>query len=406
NGTSDMGLARFNADGTLDTTFATYGADGVASLDFTGGSDQALGVTLLPDGKIMLAGYATIYGKPHDFALARFNPDGSFDTTFGLNGYVATDISGARDIIAKLRLQPDGKMVAGGMSYNTQTKNLDYAVARYLPNGQLDSTFSPAGKPGVETVDFNGLDDIGFAIILRYDGKIIMGGLSKNATTDFDIGIAQFNQNGTLDTTFAVYGKPGVVTTDFSGLYDQALALAIQPDGKILAAGHTVSPTTGFDFALARYLPNGDIDTSFGNAGKVATNFFDGPDGAHGLVLLPEGKAVLAGDAYNPSTGGDDIILAAYLIADPSWIQGTIYTLPAGAFVNSTVRNSMLTTLGQVTADIKVNNNSGAVAKLRDLRTRVDGCGAAPDANDWIVDCAAQSTVRASLDQLISKLGG
>jgi uncharacterized delta-60 repeat protein len=406
NNTSDMGLARFNSDGTLDTTFATYGAPGVAALDFTGGAEQALGILLLPDGKIMLGGYTTINGRPFDFALARYNADGSLDTTFGLQGRVATDIGGGQDIIVRLRLQPDGKIVAGGMSYDTTAKNMDYAVARYLPNGQLDPTFSPAGKAGVETLDFSGGNDIGFAITLRWDGKIIMGGFTYNPTTDFDMGIAQFNSNGTLDTSFASYGKAGVVSTDFGGLYDQALYLAIQPDAKILAVGHTVSPTTGFDFALARYLPNGDLDTSFGNGGKMSTDFWGGPDGAHGVVLLPEGKAVLVGDGENPASGGDDILLASYQIVDPSWIQGYVYTMSAAFFSNGTVRNTMLISLNSINKDISANDNAAAISKLQDMRTHLDGCGATADGDDWITNCGQQEIVRAQVDQLIGKLGG
>jgi len=306
----------------------------------------------------------------------------------------------------RLRLQPDGKIVAGGTSFNTTARNLDYALARYLPNGQLDPTFSPTGKVGVETVDFSGGNDIGFATTLRYDGKIIMGGITQSATTGFDMGIAQFNSNGTLDTSFATYGKPGVVSTDFGGLYDQALYLAIQPDAKILAVGHTVSPTTSFDFALARYLPNGELDTSFGSGGKVSTDFWGGPDGAHGVVLLPEGKAVLVGDGENPVTGGDDILLASYQIVDPRWIQGYIYTMSAAFFSNGTVRNTMLIDLNSINNDINVNNNAGAISKLQDLRTHLDGCGGTADGDDWITNCGQQTIVRAQVDQLIGKLGG
>jgi uncharacterized delta-60 repeat protein len=406
NGSTDMGIARLNPDGSLDTTFATDGVPGMASVDFTGGADMALGVVLLDDGKIMVGGYATIFGRPSDFALSRFNSDGSLDTSFGLGGRVATDIAGQQDIIMRLRLQADGKIVAGGTSFSASTHGYDFALARYLPTGQLDPTFSPAGKPGVETVDFTGGSDIGFATILRYDGKIIMGGISQSAQTGMDIGLAQFNADGTLDTNFAVYGKPGVVTTDYSGLYDQALALAIQPDGKILVAGHTVSPTTGFDFALTRYLPNGELDSSFGSGGKVSTNFWGGPDGSHGIALLPEGKAVLVGDAENPATGGDDVILARYLVVDPNWIQGYIFTTPIGYFSDAAERITMLIDLNSINNDIKANDYGAALTKLASLRTHLDGCGVAPDVADWIINCDTQLVVREQVDQLIGKLGG
>jgi uncharacterized delta-60 repeat protein len=403
NASKDFALARINANGSLDMTFATYGAPGLATVDFTGGRDEALGMVVLADGKIMLGGYATINGK-RDFALVRFSEDGSLDTTFGWAGRVATDVSGGDDQIMRLQLQPDGKIVAAGITNNAQGTNMDFAVARYLPNGALDTTFSPLGKAGVETIDFNGLDDIAYAVALRYDGKILISGLARTTTTDFDGALAQLNIDGTIDTTFAVWGKPGVVTTDFSGGYDQHITLAIQPDGKILAGGHAVTPGTGFDFAVARYLPNGDLDTSFGIGGKISTDIYGGPDGIHAIVLTAEGKMVAAGDLYNPYTLGDDIILAAYLVADPSYIRGFVYTMPVATFGSTAIRIATLIALNEIVNDVANNNNAAALTKLQTLRTHLDGCGASADANDWITNCAQQTIVRAQVDQVIEKI--
>ena len=151
--------------------------------------------------------------------------------------------------------------------------------------GDLDPTFGVGGKV---TTDFGGYDSAN-ALVLQPDGKLVAAGV--RSTSDLDFALARYLPDGSLDPTFGVGGK---VTTDF-GSSDVASALVLQPDGKLVAAGGVQFDGPG-DFALARYLPDGSLDPTFGVGGKVTTDF-GGIDGASALVLQPDGKLVAAGSS-------------------------------------------------------------------------------------------------------------
>src|SRR5215471_5387552 len=276
------------ADGDLDTTF---GSGGIVITDF-GGDDVATSVALQSDGKIVAAG-RTLVGGVSSFALGRYNSDGSLDTTFGTGGKVTTDSLG--DAFA-LSIRSDGKIVVAGG--RTQSPS-NFALARYNSDGSLDSTFGSGGK--VERTDFSGLF---VALVLQPDGKIVVAG-GKNG----DFVLVRYNGDGSLDTTF---GSGGTLTTDFSGRDDEAYALAIQSDGKIVAAGRTTTTSGSVmsDFALARYNSDGSLDASFGTGGKVTTAFPSPfPGAAYSMALEPDGKIVAAGGGLDVESG---IRLARY----------------------------------------------------------------------------------------------
>ncbi len=246
-GTSDFGLARLNTNGSRDTSF---GWNGIVMTDFFGGNDQALGLVLLPGGKMVAGGYATRASTGSDLALARYNTNGSIDRTFGIGGLSIADYWGKTDAMYKLALQPDGKLVGNGMATRPDGTT-DFAVARFNADGAPDNTFGWGGRVAT---DFFGQSDLGLSLLLMPDGKIIAGGLAFNpATNSQDLALAKYNANGSIDTSFASSGKPGLVVTDFFGLYDQTLWLLLQPDGKILALGHAKHPVRSFDFAIARF---------------------------------------------------------------------------------------------------------------------------------------------------------
>ena len=285
-GNYDFALARYNPDGTLDPSF---GSGGKVTSDLLGFDDQAFALARQPDGKLVAAGEAGA-----DFALARYNPDGTLDPSFGSGGVVTTDFAGSTDRVEALALQPDGKVVAGGQAFSGA--GLDFAVARYNPDGTLDASFGSGGKV---TTDLAGGDDAGFfSIAVLAGGKL--AALGSGATgTGQDFTLARYQPNGTLDATF---GSGGVVTTDFAGGDDIGIGLVVQPSGKLVAGGYDWIGAVR-DFALARFKPNGTLDATFGRRGKVTTDF-GGDDAATTLASQPDGKLIAAG-LSNTGTGYD-----------------------------------------------------------------------------------------------------
>jgi len=263
--------------GALDPSFDN---DGKLVTDFSDGNDFGFAVALQADGKIVVAGSA--YGATMDFAVARYNPDGSLDTSFDGDGRVVTDYGGLIDVGKAVALQADGKIVVAGYTLSTTA---DFAVARYNPDGSLDTSFDGDGRV---VTDYGGLNDIGYAIALQADGKIVVAGSANGLTWDF--AVARYNPDGSLDTSFDGDGK---LVTDYGGLSDDGYAIALQADGKIVVAGYTVGAT--YDFAVARYNPDGSLDTSFDGDGKLATDFAGGDDWGHAVALQADGKIVVAG---------------------------------------------------------------------------------------------------------------
>ena len=296
----NFALARYLANGQLDTSF---GVQGKVVTDFSGGQDLAYAVAVQPDGKIVAAG-SSDSPSGRDFALARYNPDGSPDVLFGRGGRVTIDF-GSVDSAEAVLIQPDGKIVAAGWALESDSCDSpetieDFlgvctaaahgdaaALVRYNPDGSLDSTFGVGGKAIVE-------GDLVFGAALQPDGKIVVaGGLDSFL-------LRRHNADGSVDSTFGINGT--AVDTFTAAL---AKAVAISPDGRILASGMTCSACVAHHpharddktaFALARYLPDGSSDTSFGSGGKVTTNL-GGNNGAESVALQSDGKIVAAGEA-------------------------------------------------------------------------------------------------------------
>jgi uncharacterized delta-60 repeat protein len=270
--------ARFNPDGTLDTTFGTNG-----SVETTFGDSEAEGndVVLQADGKIVVVGFtgAGSYTNNNNIALVRFNPDGTLDQTFGTGGKVVSNTG----LATSATLQSDGKLLVGGTDESTRH---GFLLARYNSNGTLDTSF---GNLGMVTTPIGSGDAFSFGIGLLSDGRIVLAGYSET-TQDHDFTVACYTSNGQLDQTF---GNGGIVVTDFSGGTDDiAYALAVQPDNKILVGGQSgLYPT--FNFGLARYTSTGQLDQTFGTGGKVLTPV---AHDSHGYALTTAtGKITLAG---------------------------------------------------------------------------------------------------------------
>src|SRR5499427_1766365 len=274
NGITDFALARYNSDGTLDASFGTGGIVTTA-FDFPGNFDRVSTFIRQPDGKFVAVG-STVGNPFANFALARFNADGTLDTSFGTGGIVTTGFGVSAEATAAV-VQADGKIVTAGYA------NLDggesFALARYNSNGTLDASFGTGGKVGTAFNSGSVSYTQAFSVAVQPDGRIVAAGYTEIGAClfnglelpCFDFALARYNSNGTLDASF---GTGGRVTTDFGGPYDQAESVAVQPDGRIVVAGAAARLTnTGFDFALARYNSNGTLDTNFGAGGKVFTDF-------------------------------------------------------------------------------------------------------------------------------------
>ena len=299
-------LARYNSNGSLDTSF---GDNGLVRTTFSSSGCYASALALQPDGKIIAAGTNYIdFSSNSDFAVARYNSNGTLDTSFGTSGLVSTEFNGMLDAASSVLIQSDGKIVAVGSASSSATF-YDFALVRYLSNGRLDTTFGTAGKV---STDFGGANlDIAYAGALQPDGKIVAAGTTSDRSgSKTPFAVARYNSNGTLDTSFSSDGRTSV---DFGGYFQAVYQVLIQPDGKIVAAGYPNSEGSDSDFLLARLNSNGSVDTTFGAAGKVRTSFGDLNGGANAAVLQPDGKIVAAGFQATQTQKGVEIVMARYL---------------------------------------------------------------------------------------------
>jgi len=298
-----FGLARYQNDGALDTTF---GNGGVVTTPLPGIPGYYVGgafaIALQQDGKIVLAGIS-ISESDIDFAVARYNNDGSLDTSFGDAGWVITDFFGEYDLANDIAIQADGKIVVAGAAHESKHESYGarsyIALIRYNTDGSLDATFGDGGKSITKSYPFYAGAD---AVAIQPDGKIVVAGNGQTLTfTKFLV--ARFNTDGSLERTF---GDGGVTLTGFMGGADYATDLALQPDGKIVLAGfaNTRSGSTS-DFAVARYNSNGHLDRDFGTNGKVITDLFGGFDTGNAMALLPDGRIIVIGNAQNSETNSD-----------------------------------------------------------------------------------------------------
>lgn len=303
NTTCSFAVARFNANGTVDTTFGKVGTPqaGTQSIDFSiggGNSDKVTGVIIQSDGKLVVGGYTTTPTSSTRFALARFNANGTLDTTFGRvkTSQAGTQClrfciaGGTSDTPTALALQQDGKIVLGGHSatpasffHSTATR---FAIARFNPDGTLDTTFGTIKTPqaGTQFLTFSivpaATEDKAMALAIQQDGKIVLGGYSGNpgsllrfATARF--ALARFNADAGLDTSFGKIGtlQAGTQYIDFPyqmNSFDAAYSIAMQADGKIILGGISCPTYTYIypsHFALARFNQNGSLDTTFNQTG-------------------------------------------------------------------------------------------------------------------------------------------
>jgi uncharacterized delta-60 repeat protein len=352
-GGQEQALARYNTDGSLDSTF---GKGGIVTLAENNGG-PAFGVAIQTDGKIVTAAPGNL-----ELAVFRFNTDGALDTTFGSGG--VAEIGAAGLFIGptggSVAVLSDGKIL---VATSGQLGVGGTLMVRLLSDGQLDSSFGTGGVAptlgtgsmvvlasgkvlglgafGAVRYDSDGSLDTTFgvdglsptfggaaAVVPLSNGKFISASsVATGAPAAVGDSVPQgfivvrYNSNGTIDTTF---GTRGAVVTSFHGeSFSSAVALAVQSDGDIVAAGVTEAKNPGLgqqpsDFALARYTPNGQLDTTFGSDGLVTTAFgTNGGDSAaiSAMAIQADGKIVVAGFANANKEGSlnNGFVLARYL---------------------------------------------------------------------------------------------
>lgn len=284
---------------------STFGAAGMVTTNFTGGFNDLSQIAIQSDGKIVAVGTATT-ASGKDFLIARYNPNGTIDTTFGTGGQVTVDFSSRADQAESVAIQGDGKILVAGSTANPDSSfpnDVDFAIARLNANGALDSSF---GSGGEVTTDFLGGRDSINRILLDGSDILAIGTEAPPSTLSTDFALARYTSSGTLDSTFGTGGK---VTTDIGGsTIDTAYDGFVQADNKIVVAGGTLVLGQKGDFALTRYNADGSLDTSFNGTGKVVTDF-GGAEEARAVVQ--SGSQIIAVGRTN-ANGSDDFALASY----------------------------------------------------------------------------------------------
>ena len=232
------------------------------------------------DGKVVVAGVAAGL----DVALARYGTDGILDLTFGTAGRLTTDFSGSRDVAFAVGIQADGRIIVAGVTGNYPSAQ--FGLARYNTDGSLDAAF---GTGGIVTIRF-GNDSRARALWIQPDGKIVTGGFVNNGSSN-DAALARLNPDGTVDVSFGVAGR---VLTDFGGR-NFGNALAMQSDGRLVVVGADDFPPF-YDFVIARYEGDGREDRTFGQDGRILTEF-GGNSWINALAIQPDGKVIAVGYA-------------------------------------------------------------------------------------------------------------
>jgi uncharacterized delta-60 repeat protein len=294
---TDWLVLRYNADGSPDTGFGTGGQ---VTTTFGRPSEQAAAVTILANGQILVAGSSGDAGSTMRFAVARYNPDGSLDSGFDGDGKaeVAFPESDAASA-SGLAVQADGKIVlAGIVSFGGTSPASDFALARLTPDGSLDATF---GGDGTVTQQFGPYRENALDVALQGDGKILVNGYQDLGDREA-MAVARFNPDGGVD---AAFGTGGLALGDFGDQFSYSYGIAVQPDGKIVLAGNrgqsTAQPYVE-NCVAARFNADGTLDLGFGTGGAATIDFKGENESCQDLGLEAGGRLVLAGRTQ--ATGG------------------------------------------------------------------------------------------------------
>jgi len=365
-GDSNILLVRVDSDGALDTSFGT---EGVLIIE----EGYANDLLLLPDGRIIVG--ATVDVNDDDFALVVLDPSGRLDTTFGDGGYVRVSFGGTEDEFRRLALTLDGRILAAGLSDSG-----DLLVTRITPSGRLDSDFGSGGKVilassvlGVPLGGGSSIADVSESVGLavQLDGKIVVGSGGRVGTTsDFDLILARLHPDGTLDSSF---GADGVSIEDLTNQNDVLADLAIQADGKIVAVATVFDSEFPFDpwgnVLVQRYNSDGTADRTFGANGWVMTDILEGSgenDAGRSVVIQPDGNILVGG--YGPDADADttDIALVRYLSSID--VAGAFDVLASSFEMLSPSQPALHNLLKQAARHVTVNSDAPLYRRCRPCR--------------------------------------
>lgn len=308
--TSQMFVARYNSDGSLDTSFS---ADGFTAIAMAYGPGTVFAMLQQPDGKLVLTGNGqNNRAGDYDVVVVRLNVDGSLDSSFGTSGIAQMKDGGYDEFGAAIIRQADGKLLVAGSS--NANRGYDFDFVRFNTDGSVDTSF---GNSGRLLVDFGGNDDQANALVQQPDGSIIASGFARDSNGFSSMAVLRMSAAGALDTGF---GSGGKVTVPFGSLQSAAAAVALQSDGKIVLAGAVAEPTTGTtpaastDAALARLNANGALDTSFGAGGKLSINY-GGKDFLSAIIAEPSGAIDVSGRLQASTPPPNDAFVARFTAA-------------------------------------------------------------------------------------------
>lgn len=335
-------LVRYNLDGSVDNDF---GLNGNVTTVINGEDDIAFSGALQADGKIIAAGY-TLTGTNYDFVMVRYNPDGTRDPTFGMDGIIITDFNGGNDIVNQVLIEPDGDIILIGYTGDDEFDEIDMAFAKYKPDGTPDHTFGGDGLVIVPASDPK-LWDIAYAVAVQADGRLVIVGSSEiynPVTTEVkeEIIVLRLDGNGALDNTF---GNSGVVELEIGQHRDVATSIVINSEGKIIVLAESRTNSGYSDLVIVRFTSFGALDTTFGTNGMTVVSFDNTDDKGYSLVLQPDQK-ILAG-GYTARSNGSKVDYA-------------LARFDSNGFLDNTFGNG-----GKVTVDFQGSFDYGAAIVLQ-----------------------------------------
>ena len=331
--TEVMILVRYNINGSLDTSFNHTGIlTSAIGAVFT----EVYAIAIQKDGKIVVTGGVSNDAIDFNIAVIRFNNDGTLDNTFDVDGIVVTDLGSLYDFANSLVIQNDGKIVVTAYSKTQATRGL-MVIVRYNSDGSLDNTFDQDGKLYTIIVNSSARTN---SMVLQSDQKLVLGAATDNGN-GLGYVLARYNTDGSVDTTFDLDGY--VFSSSFGSFIELAYTVALQSDEKILVTGYR-SDASGQNFMIKRYHKDGSIDDSFGQQGKVITDFGNADDEAKAIALQSDDKIIVAGISFH--AGVTDFAIARYnnmitstkKVGDKK-IQISVFPNPTSKYLNISLNN-------------------------------------------------------------------